>query len=122
MIVIRHLLTKVCDWIGRPALIAVLVGLLAVQVAVPPQLSGFVSQENWQEFDEQEDSEPGESNGEQSLPEFAGAASFRPQRAESRFIQRITPFAAPRARKALGDFLTAAEMAHRNGTGGPLRC
>jgi hypothetical protein len=119
---IKHVLARLCGRATGSAVIAALVALLAVQVAVPPQLSSFDSQANWQEIDEEEDGEPNESSGEQGLPEFISPACSRPQRAESRFVQRVAATIAHRGQKSLTEFSIPAELVHRNGAGGPLRC
>jgi len=105
-----------------PAVRAALVALLAIQIAAPPQLSSFNAAAHWQELDEQQDGESNESDSEQSLPELIGPASNRPPRAEARIVSRPIASPRPRARNAFDRISAPAELVHRNGAGGPLRC
>lgn len=120
---LKHLLTRLCGRSAGSAVVAALVVLLAIQVTAPPRLSGFDSQANWQEFDEEEqDGEPNESSGEQGLLEFVGPVCTGPRRSQPRFVQRVIASASQRGAKSRTHLSIPAELANRNGAGGPLRC
>jgi len=118
---INHLLNSVYANPVFSTILAALIISMAVQVAPPPRLFGFDSQESYEEFEE-EGADPTESDGEQSLPELAGLASSGPQRCESRCIQRLALSLRQRRIGCRINLSLPAELAHRNGTGGPLRC
>jgi len=120
-IAISHFLNSVYAKPIVSAIMAVLIVLMAFQVAAPPRLAAFDSEGTYEEFEE-EDADPCESSGEQSLPEFVGSLSSVPQRAESRFVQRVSAAFSQRRQKSSIDNCFAADLAHRNGIGGPLRC
>jgi hypothetical protein len=119
---LTQLLPRLCSRTIGHVVTAALVVLLAVQVAVPPQLSGFDSPANWQEYDEQEeDGEPDESSGQQGLLEFVGPVCSGAPRSQPRFFQRIITSASQLGVKSRTNPIPA-ELANRNGAGGPLRC
>jgi hypothetical protein len=120
-IALSHFLNTICVKPAGSAIMAALIVLMAFQVAVPPHLAGFESEGTYEEFEE-EDVDPSESTGEQSLPEFVGPLSSAPQRTESRFIQRFSAAVSQRRQKSFIENCFAAELSHRNGMGGPLRC
>jgi hypothetical protein len=118
---ISHLLNSIYENPVFSTILAALVVSMAVQVAPSPRLFGFDSQETYEEFEE-EGADPAESDGEQSLPELAGLASCGPQRCESRCVQRLALSLRQRRTGARVNLSLPAELAHRNGAGGPLRC
>src|SRR5262245_19798254 len=118
---ISHLVTSIYDKLAVSAAMAALIVLMAFQVAAPPRLAAFDSEASYEEFEE-EDADRSESSGEQSLPEFVGPLSCAPQRTESRFVQRISAAFSQRRQKSFIENCFAADLAHRNGMGGPLRC
>jgi hypothetical protein len=103
----------------RSAVVAALVALLAVQCAIPLQLSSSNSDAFCQELEE-ENGEPTEPGSEQSLPEFVVPVFRRIQRTESRLVQRT--LISVSQRQSHTDCSIPVEHALRNGTGGPLRC
>jgi hypothetical protein len=117
---LNHVYTRLCDKPMISAVMAALIALLAIHVAPPPRLSALDSQETCEEFEEEAD--PCESDGEQNLPEFVGPASSSLQRCESRLTQRFAVSVAQRGPASRTNSFPPAEIAHRNGTGGPLRC
>src|SRR5262245_30114292 len=120
-IALSHLLNSIYAKPVVSAMMAVLIVSMAFQVATPPRLAAFDSEGTYEEFEE-EDADPSESSGEQCLPEFVGSLSSAPQRAESRFFQRLSAAFSQRRQKSFIENCFAAELAHRNGIGGPLRC
>jgi len=120
-IALSHLLNSIYAKPVVSAMMAVLIVLMAFQVAAPPRLAAFDSEGAYEEFEE-EDVDPSESSGEQCLPEFVGPLSGAPQRTESRFIQRVSAAVSQRRLKSFIENCITAELAYRNGIGGPLRC
>jgi hypothetical protein len=120
---INHFLQSFCARPAGSVVIAVLVALMALQVAAPPRLAGFDSKETYEEFEE-EGADPSESDGEQCLPEFVGPVASRPRRPDSESVQKFAASIAhpQRGLAAVARPSLPAELAHRNGIGGPLRC
>jgi hypothetical protein len=120
-IALSHFLNSICAKPIASAIMTALIILMAFQVAAPSRLAGFDSEAAYEEFEE-EDADPTESSGEQSLPEFVGSPSSAPQHTESRFIQRVSATVSQRRQKSFIKNCITADLAHRNGIGGPLHC
>ena len=120
-IALSHLLNRIYAKPVVSAILAVLIVLMAFQVAAPPRLAAFNSEGTYEEFEE-EGADPSESDGEQSPPEFVGPLCSAPQRTESRFIQRVSSAVSQRRQKSFIENCNTADLAYRNGIGGPLRC
>ena len=120
-IALSHLLNSIYVKPIASAIMAVLIVLMAFQVAAPLRLAAFDSEGTYEEFEE-EGADPSESSGEQCLPEFVGSQSSAPQRTESRFIPRLSAAFSQRRQNSLIENCLAADLARRNGIGGPLRC
>ena len=118
---LNHLLTS--SWMRWccSALVWLVVGAMVVQLAIPTRLAAldrFVDQEQ----SEEEDSEPAESPGEEYLPQFCGASLGRIRRPEAPHWQTFVSLYVRFGKQSIVRSLMPAELACRNGTGGPLHC
>ena len=102
------------------ALLAALIGLMAFQIPAAPRLGAAESEEAYEEFEE-ETTDPTEADGEQGLDEFVGPISGRLRR-DAEMVQPLVGQAAQRGPVRIARQTIAAELAHRNGFGAPLRC
>src|SRR5262249_23049685 len=118
---LNHLLAS--HWM-RPLCASVfwlLIGALAAQLMLPPQLLALNVVTD-QEQSEEEESEPAEVPGEEELPQFCGAAPCRVRRPDAAPGQRLASVFFRLGTAPLVFSGVPAEHASRNGTGGPLRC
>lgn len=118
---ISHFLTS--TWIGQSCAIFfwLLIGAMTAQMVVPPQLVAFHLVAD-QEQSEEEESEPAEVPGEEELPQFCGAAPCRLRRPDAEPRQQLAGEPTRVSTRSIGRSRIPAELACRNGTGGPLRC
>jgi len=100
-----------------------LLAVVAIQIAAPTPLASLNGTVSYQDPEaDSEPVEPSEADSQQSPLEFCGAIALRIRRPEADFIRRFVG-KSPRHgwRSAAGPSIPA-ELLHRNGVGGPLRC
>src|SRR5262245_38881198 len=97
------------------------VGAMGVQLVATPRIAALDRLADSQEVEEEE-SEPAESSGEEELPQISGNSIHRLRRPEMAALARIVSVGAPIKSATTAHSVVSAELASRNGIGGPLRC
>jgi len=94
---------------------------MVVQTVITPRVVAL----DWladEEQGEEEESEPTEPSSEEELPQFCSTAASRLRRPEAAPWPGFVSVWAPESTRPIACSLLSAELACRNGTGGPLRC
>ena len=118
-----HSLTRVLPMLcGRrlpSALWCVLVAVLAANVGAPRQVVALCAAVDYEESGEDRDSD--ETAGQQELS-LTFAPAGRVRRTDTVVMRPQAGLRARRIQRAAVGVCLCAELAHRNGLGGPLRC
>ena len=118
---ITRLTARTCANYCAVALMALAVGVLTIQTAFAPRIVPLMTAD-FEESEQEEDIETGEFDAQEASLDVRNIATPRTRRANAQPLgQLIASGVRLRAHLAARSPM-GAELLHRNGTAGPLRC